>query len=179
MNYSAIAVRYSKALFTLAIEKDVLEKVYDDMKMIYEVCETENSFMQFLENPIIAFSKKISIFENIFKSKINDLSLQFFSLITKNKRDQYLKAMAFEFIGLYKAKYGIKTVTLTSVSTIDKELKKKIKNIVQNQFKSEIELEENTDNELIGGFVLRIDDEQYDASVVSQLKNIKREFINN
>jgi len=179
MNYSAIAIRYSKALFTLSIEKNALEKVYDDMKMIYEVCETENSFMQFLENPILAFSKKISIFENIFKSKINDLSLQFLILISKNKREQYLKTMAFEFISLYKAKLGIKTVTLTSVSTIDENLKNKIKNIVKKQFNAEIELEENTDNELIGGFVLRIDDEQYNASVVNQLENIKREFINN
>jgi len=179
MNYSAIAVRYSKALFTLAIEKDVLEKVYDDMKMIYEVCETENSFMQFLENPILAFSKKISIFENIFKTKVNYLSLQFLNLITTNKREQYLKTMAFEFISLYKAKHEIKTVTLTSVGTIDENLKNKIKDIVKNQFKAEIELVENTDNDLIGGFVLRIDDEQYDASVVSQLENIKRKFINN
>ena len=179
MNYSAIAIRYSKALFTLAIEKDVLDKVYDDMRMIHEICETEDGFMQFLENPILAFSKKITVFENIFKKYINTLSLQFLNLITKNKREQYLKTMAFEFISLYKAKFGIKTVTLTSVSTIDEKLKDKIKEIVKNQFKADIELVEKTDNELIGGFVLRIDDEQYDASVVNQLENIKREFINN
>ena len=179
MNYSAIAVRYSKALFILSVEKDILTKVYEDMKLIHEICETEADFVNFLENPVLAFSKKIEIFESIFAKNISTLSLEFLNLITKNRRELYLKNMAHEFISLYKAKFGIKTVTLTSVETIDQNLKNKIKEIVQNQFKAEIELLENTDNELIGGFVLRIDDEQYDASVVSQLENIKREFINN
>ncbi|MBN1252757.1 MAG: ATP synthase F1 subunit delta [Bacteroidales bacterium] len=179
MNYSAIAVRYSKALFILADEKNVLAKVYDDMKLIHEICEAEHDFVRLLENPVVPFYEKTKIFENIFAKKINTLSLQFLKLITKNRRENYLKHMAFEYINLYKAKLGIKTVTLTSVELINENLKQEIKNIIEKQYKADVELIEKTDAELIGGFVLRIDDEQYDASVVNQLERIKREFINN
>ncbi len=179
MNYSAIAIRYSKALFTLANEKNKLDAVYNDILIIKSVCETEKGFTNLLHFPVIKSSKKISIFNEIFANKIDALTLNFLKLIANNKREMYLLPMCQSFVELYKEQRSIKTVNFTSVSTVGDDIKNKIINLVKEHYKSDVELVEHTDDSLIGGFVLRIDDQQYDASVANRLKNIEHEFINN
>lgn len=178
MNYSAIAIRYSKALFALAKEKNALSSIHKDMALIISVCDEEPSFNQFLENPVLPYSKKIDIFNKIFKDKTDDLTLNFLQLITKNRREQFLKQMAVDFINLYKEFEGIKTIHFTSVEKISEAVKKEIKELVKSSFKAETELVEKINKDIIGGFVFRIDDEQYDASVANQLERIKREILN-
>ncbi|OQY00285.1 MAG: ATP synthase F1 subunit delta [Bacteroidetes bacterium 4572_117] len=102
MNYSAISIRYSKALFALAKEKDILSTIHSDMALIVSVCDEEQYFNQFIENPVLATSKKVDIFNAIFKHKTNDLTLNFLHLLTKKRREQYLKQIALDFIQLYK-----------------------------------------------------------------------------
>ncbi len=178
MNYSAIASRYSKALFALAKEKSILSNIQKDMALIISICDEELYFNQFLENPILPYSKKIDIFNEIFKEKADELTLNFLQLITKNRREQFLKSMAIGFIDLYKEFKGIKTIHFSSVEKINDIVKKEIKELVKTSFKAETELVEKINKDLIGGFVFRIDDEQYDASVANQLEKIKREIIN-
>ncbi len=177
MNYSAIATRYSKALFNLAKQKGELENVYRDIVLIKSVCETEESFKSLLDFPVLKASKKISIFEDIFANKVNVLTLDFLKLTADHKRESYLLLMCYAFIDYYKKDKGIKIVKFTSVEGISDNIRTEIISLVKKHYKSEIELVENIDNEIIGGFVLRVEDEQYDASVRSKLKNIERELI--
>lgn len=178
MNYSAIAVRYSKALLSLSEEKGILDQVQKDIALIQSVCETENEFRRLLEFPVIPTSKKIEIFNEIFKDKVSNLTLEFLKMIADNRREAFLYHMTHAFMGLYKTKLGIKTVTFTSVDAIDDNTRKLINDMVKEHYKADIELIEETNKDLIGGFVLRVDDEQFDASVANRLEKIRREFIN-
>ncbi len=177
MNYSAIAVRYSKALFSLAMDKGKVNEVREDILLIKSVCETEPEFINLLDFPVVKASKKIRVFKEIFGSKINPLTLEFLTLIANNKRESFLLQMCYSFLYFYKDAQGIKTVNFTSADAINQNLKTEIVNLVRKYYKAEIELEESINEELIGGFVLRVDDEQFDASVASHLKNIEKELI--
>jgi len=176
MNYSAIAVRYAKALFSLAKEKKALEKVKDDMTQIVSVSEQDEVFRNFLENPVLPFAKKNEIFDAIFK-KADKLTLDFIHLVTQKRREAFLKQMALDFLNMYKTEKGIKTVRFSSVAKIDDKVKKEITKIIKDSFNAETDLIETTDENLVGGFVIRIDDLQYDASVSRQLEHIKREIV--
>ena len=176
MNYSAIAVRYAKALFSLAKEKNKLSKIKEDMAQIVAVCDQDEVFNRFLGNPVLPFSKKNKIFDAIFK-QADKMTLDFIHLVTKKRREAFLKQMALDFLDFYKEEKGIKTIHFTSVSKIDDKVRKEISDIIKNSFNAETELIENTDDKLVGGFVMRIDDLQYDASVSKQLEYIKREII--
>jgi len=178
MNYSAIAVRYSKALLSLAEEKNILNEVQKDMSLIQSVCDTEHEFIKLLEFPVIPASKKIAVFVELFDKKINAVTLEFLKLVANKRRESYLPSMAYVFLKMYKEKQGIKTVTFTSVSKIDDAERASISEIVKKYYNADIELVEQTNEKLIGGFILRVDDEQFDASVANQLEKIKREFIN-
>jgi F-type H+-transporting ATPase subunit delta len=174
MNYSAIAVRYSKALFALALERNILDEVKSDIEYIYTVCQTEPLFIRMLEFPVIPASKKIEIFRILFEERIKAETLKFLTLIAEKRRESYLPAISYSFIKRYKEREGIKTVVITSVTGINDAARQLIRDLIQKRYNSGTELVEKTDERIIGGFILRIEDEQYDASVLNQLEKIKQ-----
>jgi F-type H+-transporting ATPase subunit delta len=107
---------------------------------------------------------------------MSTLGLDFIQLSVQNKREEYLPGMAMYFIELYKAEKGIKIATILSAVAIDDSSAGLIKDMVKSAFKSEIELKQEIKKELIGGFVLRVEDRQLDASVKGKLARIKKEL---
>jgi F-type H+-transporting ATPase subunit delta len=82
------------------------------------------------------------------------------------------------YIDEYKIKLGIKEAFLYTAHPLSEEYKKQIHDFISKKLKLNIELQSNIDPSMIGGFILRIEDQQINASLKSQLKKIKRELIN-
>lgn len=177
MNISRISVRYAKAIFDLALEQNIADKVIEDMNLIYEVASNPD-FIFFLENPVLFPSKKQQVFNELFKGKVQELSLQFFKLLSKNKREVYLKAIARNYFDNYRKHFGIKSAELVTAFAPDQKLKDEIVKILSKVFDAKIELYDNTDEKLVAGFVLTVEGMQYDASVSSKLKDIKKDLLN-
>jgi F-type H+-transporting ATPase subunit delta len=75
---------------------------------------------------------------------------------------------------LYNKEIGIKPALLLSPAKLDPALRNKIIHTISQKLNLKIELQEQTEPELLGGFVMRIDDYQIDASIASQLLKIKK-----
>jgi F-type H+-transporting ATPase subunit delta len=177
MNISRISVRYAKAIFDLALEQNIADKVNEDMKLIYEVASNPD-FIFFLENPVLFPSKKQQVFIELFKDRVQELSLQFFKLLSENKREVYLKAIARNYFDNYRKHFGIKSAELVTAFAPDQKLKDEVTKILSKVFDSKIELKDNTDETLVAGFILTVEGMQYDASVSSKLKDIKNDLLN-
>lgn len=178
MNDSLITVRYAKALYQLAEEEKRQEAIRKDAEMLLSTVNQSKEFADFVENPLIKSSEKTSIISTLFKGKINDLTLRFLFLLIDNKRESYLKGICQYAIHLHKQTLGIQDAVFTTASEISSEHKKEIFDFITRKFKINIELQEKTDPDIIGGFILRIEDQQINASIHSQLMKIKRELIN-
>lgn len=176
MNTNRVTVRYAKALFNLALEEKVAEQINQDMLLIGEATKVPD-FKNFLESPVVVPSKKQAIFNDLFKGKLNNLSNRFFKLLSENKREMYLTAIARNYNDLYRKFYGIKSVQLITAFAIDDTLKNEIANIIATQFKTKVEMTEQVDKEIVGGFVLTVEGMQFDASVTTKLKDIKSELL--
>jgi F-type H+-transporting ATPase subunit delta len=176
MSTSKIAVRYAKALFLSAKEQDLLDPVRADMELFYEASAGIEDILQLLESPILDARSKSAVLHEIFSSRVNDLSMNFIDLVVRNKREEYLPGMARYYIQLYKEEKGIKVATLSSAVKLEHESKEKLREMIKTAFRSEIELEEEVKKELIGGFVLRVEDKQLDSSVKGKLARIKKEL---
>jgi F-type H+-transporting ATPase subunit delta len=87
--------------------------------------------------------------------------------------------IAKEFTRQYKEMRGIQIAIITSAVGLDDKLRKEVYDIIKKSADSEIELVEKVDKNLIGGFVLRMGDKQYDASIASDLKRLTKEFSSN
>jgi F-type H+-transporting ATPase subunit delta len=175
MNDSKISVRYSRALFQSALEKKILDNVNRDMILISEICKLPDA-KEFLHSPIIVPSKKTTIFHNILGDNVEKITLSLIDLVVKNGRERHLPAIARVFIHETLKYKGITESVLTTAVKVDAKVKKQITDLISKVFNTTVELEEKIDSEIIGGFILRVDDNYIDASIRNKLRKIKKEL---
>jgi len=176
MNHSKIAVRYAKALFELARSKNQLDIVKQDIELIANAC-VQKDIQLLLESPVVKTSKKKELIAEIFKPNINDLSLRFLLMIAENRREMHIPMICLDFMEQYRSNKGIKAAKVTTATPIDINTQKHFSSVISEVFKTDVELTVNENADLIGGFILRVGDEQIDASVSTKLSKIKREFL--
>jgi F-type H+-transporting ATPase subunit delta len=178
MNESIISVRYTKSIFSLALEKGMIEVVKNDMEHIFAVMNESEELKLVFQNPVLKPSNKQDVIQQLFGSSFNQITLSFINLLIKNRREEYLHDISRNFLAKYRKMKGIETGTFTTAVTIKPETLEMIKVLVKKAMNVDVELTNNVDSKLIGGFVLRVGDTQYDASVQSNLNKIKRKLLN-
>lgn len=178
MNEGLITARYVKALYMYAVEEGSLNSVREDIGVLLDCVSQSEEFDMFIQNPLIKGKEKKRIINEILQGKIHKHTLKFLYLLIENKREIYLKSVCIHFIRHYKQKSGIVEAVLTTAQSLTKDHRDEILKIISKKFKIEIDMTEQTDPSIIGGFILRIGDRQINASLQSQLNKIKRELIN-
>ena len=176
MNESQISVRYAKALFQSASEKNILDQVNNDMDLLATTCKQEE-FQYMLVVPTLKPSEKIALMDAIFKSKISDTSLALIKLVVENKRDVYLPGIARNFMDLYRKEMKISSATLLTAEPVESKALNSIKEMLAKVYDSSVELSAKVDEGVIGGFVLTIENMQYDASVATSLRNFRKQLL--
>lgn len=176
---SRVASRYAKSLLDLAVEKGILKEVYKDMLLFRDTCRANRNLVLMLRNPIIGHDKKKAVLYALFKDKFHPATLTLFDIITRKNRESYLPAIAESFEIQYRQHQGIvKAIVITPVA-LTEALRKQFIALVAKQTGKEIELEEKIDPAIIGGYVLKIGDQQIDNSVRAKLKTLSYEFSDN
>jgi F-type H+-transporting ATPase subunit delta len=178
MSVGIVAARYAKSLIELAKEKNVLEVVFQDMKLFKETAEKNRGLMLALKSPVVRHEKKLAILKALFKDRVDPVSYSIFTIITKKNRESILDGIADEFINSYNLFQGIQKATVITSTPLTEELRKRFIDIVAGTTGKTIELEEKVDASLIGGYVLRVNDRQLDASLKSRLNELKLELAN-
>ncbi|MDF1573749.1 MAG: ATP synthase F1 subunit delta [Bacteroidales bacterium] len=176
MNESQISVRYAKALFQSAAEQKLLDEVYQDMEVLSSVCKLED-FQYMLTVPSLQPSQKIKLTGSILGQNISRLSISMINLVIRNKREIYLPGIARYFRDLYRKEMGVSTVTLLTAQPVDDATMTSIRRLIKQANGGEVELSSSVDEDLIGGFVLTIEDKRYDASVATSLKKMKKQLL--
>lgn len=178
MDQSKIAVRYAKALFLTATEKGILDAVRNDILLIESAMLESEAFQAFLSNPVNKPSAKSRFIDHVFgEGRIQPITLNFLHLIIRNNRANHIQDVTRYFIHLYRKQKGIKSAVFTLADEPGEQIRKRIAEVLKDIYKSEIDLQVAVNPSLIGGFVLRVDDQQYDASVSSALQKMKTNLL--
>jgi F-type H+-transporting ATPase subunit delta len=180
MSEFRVASRYAKSLLDLAVEKDILEAVHADMNKLLEIERISPDFISLIQSPIVGSDKKLSVITALFGTKVSELTSSFFKLVSQKGRESFLPGIAREFHKQYNSHQGIQLAEVTTTFPIDDALRSEFKRVVREiSGKEKVELKENINDKLIGGFVLKIDDKQLDESISSQLRKLKLDFTQN
>ena len=175
MNSARIAVRYAKALFDLALDSSVVDGVYRDMKNISRLC-TMDEVKDVISNPVIPLQKRKEAVIALAGDDAEKLTADFISLMFNHGRGEYLAAAARNFIDLTRRHRGIRQVTVTTAVPVDESTKNEMAALIAVQKTGSIEFNEQVDESIIGGFILRVDDSYVDASVRNRLNRFRKEF---
>lgn len=179
MSEHRIASRYAKSLLGLSDEQGALEEVNKDMLMFSQLTEENRDLVLMLKSPVVTHDKKLKILNEVFTGKVNDLTLKFFQILTRKHREKHLPAIATEFHHQYNVRKGVEEATVTTTFKLDAKLKKEFESIVTQISGKKVELTERVNEDLIGGFILKIADRQIDDSISSRLSALKLKFSQN
>ena len=176
MSYS-IAKRYAQALFDLGCETNACESVSDDLKKIQKLINKSDEFIRFLHNPIIPIDKRQTVIENIFKSKVHDLTCRFIHFLNVKNRLDLLRSICQVFEKLYLELNGVLRVKITSSVTLNKNQVQEITKHLKARLKKDIDPYLQDDPALLGGIKIQEGDTIYDYSLQRQLEQFKKNLI--
>ncbi len=171
--------RYAKSLLGLAEEKGVLEEVHQDMLLFSKTIGENRDFSNMLKNPIIKHDKKLKILKAIFSGKVHPMTISIFEIISRKNRESFLAGIADEFHSQYNVNKRIEEAKVTTTFPITPELRAQFRQIVERISGKSVELTEVVDEDIIGGFILQIDDRQIDDSINTKLKELRSKFSKN
>ena len=129
-----------------------------------------------LESPIIVPSKKTKIIHGILEKNVEKITLALADLLIKNGRENYLAAVARVFIDETLKFKGITETYLTTAVQVNDKSRKEIIEMISSVFKTKVQLRESIDKDIIGGFILKVNDNFIDASVRNKLRKIRKEL---
>jgi F-type H+-transporting ATPase subunit delta len=174
---SRAAIRYAKAILDIAQTSGKADAVNNDMKSIVTAVSESADLKDFLTSPIIKIEVKKSALSEIF-SNVEKETNSLFHLLFENKRFEILEAIAIQYNKLFDESNGIEVAKVTTAFPITAELETKVLAKIAEFSNKKITIHNIVDPAIIGGFILRVGDQQYNASVASKLSELKREFSN-
>lgn len=178
MSGSRAAVRYAKAILSFSLEQTKEVEVNNDMLLVANTIEENVDLQLLLNSPILKSNVKKSALQEVFSNKISSLSFGLIDLLIENKRLPILKDVAKKYTLLFDELKGIEVAKVTSAVPLTDALNKQVLLKVKEITGKEATIENIVNPDIIGGFILRIGDVQYDASIANKLQVLKRQFEN-
>lgn len=177
MSEITVASRYAKALIDLAEENNSLEATYADMVAFEKVVDDNPVLEAVLKNPIIPLDKKKGILREIFSGQLSKVSSSFLDIVINKGRSAILFETSKQFVRQYNIIKGVFTAHVTSAVTLTNTAKQEIIDLVKKDFSAnEVIVEEKVNPDLIGGFILRVGDRQFDGSISHGLDKLRKEL---
>ncbi|MCD8404197.1 ATP synthase F1 subunit delta [Tenacibaculum dicentrarchi] len=178
MKGSRPALRYAKAILNLAKETNKDSLVNDNMKLIASTIAESSDLNRMLKSPVVKANDKKTVLVALFGDKVDAIITNLFNLLEENKRMIMLEAIAKQYAIIYDAYKGIQVAKVTTAVVLTKELEDKIQAKIVSLTGNSASIENIVNPNILGGFILRVGDVQYDASISNQFKELRREFDN-
>lgn len=173
---SRAAIRYAKAVLQQAEDTSHAKAVFADMETVKTTLDGNRELRSVLKSPVVKNEDKQAVLLDVFSEQSADTKA-LISLLSDNKRTSLLAAVADSYMKLYNEALNIKVAHVTTAIPLSEDLEKQVLAKIEKITESKsVTIENHIDESIIGGFILRIGDLQYNASISNQFGNLKREF---
>lgn len=178
MNGSRAAIRYAKAILSFALEQQKEVEVNNDMILVAKTVNESKELQLLLNSPVLKAELKKTALKEVFAGKVTPLTIGLINLLVDNKRLPILGEVAIKYTVIYDSLKGIEVAKVTTAIPLTEELNKQVLSKVIEITGKQATIENIINPDIIGGFILRIGDIQYDASLSNKLQLLKRQFEN-
>lgn len=173
---SKVAKRYAQGLLNFTQEAGSTASVFTEMKDLVNTIEKSKELQNFFNSPIIDIKKKISVANEIFKG-FSPVTKNLIQLVIKHGRENQLQNIGQEFVNKVEDMNGVQRITLTSATPLSAEnIQTILKSTDLVNHQNQFDVKSIINPEILGGYILRVGDQQVDASVKSKLSRLKKEF---
>ncbi len=177
MSEYKISSRYANSFLETAEGKNNLDAVAKDIELIYSTLEANHQLILILSNPVIKPNVKLAILEEIFKSRITQDTSNFLKFLVEKNRENLLQSISKIFLDLRDDRLGIVNVEVKTAFEFTVDQVELFKNNLEKYLNKKIRIIFKIDPEIIGGFIVDVNDTMFDASLKHQLDLLKKQFM--
>ncbi|WP_027377416.1 ATP synthase F1 subunit delta [Kaistella palustris] len=173
---SKVAKRYAQGLLNFTQETGNTASVAAEMADVVKTIQNSRDLQNFFASPVIDEKKKISISREIFKS-FSPVAQNIIQLVIKHGRENQLQDIAQEYVNKVEDQNGVQRITLTSASALSADnIQKILKSSALVNHDKTFDVKTIIDSKILGGYILRVGDQQINASVKNKLTKLQKEF---
>ena len=179
MDVGILSMRYAKAMIEYAKEKGVEDVVYREFYTLANSFSSQPALRDALDNPIIPSKEKFTLICTAADGEKQpcDEFIRFIELVLRNKRESYLQFISLMYLDLYRKLKHIGVARLVTAVAVDKTTEERISSIASKVLHAKMEFKTVVDPSIEGGFIFDIDGFRLDASIATQLRRVKQQFI--
>jgi F-type H+-transporting ATPase subunit delta len=172
-----VAAPYARALFDFVNATGTLFEVTSDIQNIQGLLFKSRELFKCLQNPLVSAEAKQEILIKVAGEKMNQQTLQFLTTLIKRNRINLLPTIIFSYLELVYKTANSRAFQIVSAKDLSNgqrtRLIKKVKSIAK---QSRIMIQFNTDESLIGGFLIRNQGKVVDYTVKNKLKTLAKQL---
>jgi F-type H+-transporting ATPase subunit delta len=174
---SRVSKRYAKALFDLALEQGELSLVERDLHLLEEDLNKIEDLLAMVVSPVISKNIKSQIFAELYKKRLQVLTYQFIELLLQKKRENILVDIIQAFQELLDQHRGIVRGEVRSYLPLSTAQVNGLKAQLDKIYGKNVQLNQQTDSELLGGFTVKVKDRVYDLSLRNKLESMRTALV--
>ena len=166
--------RYARALFDLAVKENELDKIAAGLLEVSTLIHKHPEIMRLVSNSTVGQSEKEDFLDKIIPTGIPAQVLQFLKVLAKKKRFREFSEVQQIFHKLYEEKQGVEEVKVISAVPLSESVQTKLTTTLEKKLNAKVRLIQETNTDIIGGLILRFQDNEIDASYRSRILEIEQ-----
>jgi F-type H+-transporting ATPase subunit delta len=168
-----IAEPYVQALMSVAQAHDLANAFGDELRSLLALLEASQELRACIGNPVIQEADKKALLRRIMGEQANPYLLNFLMLLVDKRRIAFLEEICRQYLELLRKLNN----TVLAEITVATELNEQQQQAVSDKVKAltgaqAVELKTTVDPDLIGGVIIRVGSQIFDASLRGQLRRI-------
>lgn len=178
MSVETIARRYASALADVVIKSGEIQTVQTELKSWEQMMTSSSELQEVFSNPAIAHMSKEKVLENLLaRARPNKTTANFLRVLLRNNRLTELRQINERFDSVLAERSGQVSAKVVSARPLDDGEKAEIQTGLEKLTGKRVNINYETDENIIGGVVTTIGSTVYDGSVKTQLENLKKQMI--
>ena len=170
--------RYAQAVFQIALEQGDLDTWQNDLEVMGKALENPE-FAGLLDAPQMPTAVKIAVTKETLAESVTPLSLNLISLLASRGVSHFIPRILDEYVMMLDSHKGIERAEVVTAFPLNKRQETQIVKLLENSIGKKIEIRSTQQPRIIGGLIARVGDRVIDGSVVTKLKNLRRELVEN
>ena len=172
-------MRYARALLQYAGATGTAAAFYAEMTMLERSFRQCPRLREALENPVLTRREKLALVSTaaVGGGSVSREFARFVTLVLRNGREGLLRYICLAFLDLYRKENHIRVARLITAVPVSREVSERIRRGCSQRLQAHTELRTEVDPAIEGGFILEVDGMRLDAGIATQLKSVKRQFV--
>ncbi|MFC1764103.1 ATP synthase F1 subunit delta [Planctomycetota bacterium] len=160
---------YAQSLFEVACDQGVVDQVGDDLVALSTLLDQEPLLLTYLVSPCFTLSQKHGFSIRVFGTDFHGLTRRFLTILIDRRR----AGLVPEIIEVYRDRrdcaQGIKPVRVAVAQPLENERLERLEAEISDALQSKIRLTVEVDPSLLGGVLIRCDDQRIDNTLRGRL----------